>query len=152
LSAHATTFTYSLIVTPILSATFSADFAAFTAHRTIGGVEVNSLSLVSGALTDDLSVLLFGTTDALVDPPILDQGVLGTGIVSVPIDCCVLSGVGLGQRRLVRDADRYVRWSVRDRFLPTVDHERQRNDRPRSRKSCSKAVIAVGPALSHSLR
>jgi hypothetical protein len=84
--ANAVSFTYDPISEPILSATFSADFAALTAHRTVFGFEVNSVILSNGPLALDLSDSLFGTTDALFDPAVIDQGLLGTGIVTAAID------------------------------------------------------------------
>lgn len=81
-------FNYEPITEPILSATFSADFAALTAHRTVLGEEVNMamlLDLSTGLPDFDMSDDLFGTA-AWPDPADLDQGGLGTGIVSAAID------------------------------------------------------------------
>jgi hypothetical protein len=81
-------FNYDPITDPILSATFSADFAGLTAHRTVLGQVVNMAMLldISTGLPDfDMSTDLFGTA-AWPDPADLDQGSLGTGIVSASID------------------------------------------------------------------
>lgn len=80
-------FTYDPISEPILSATFSGDFAALTAHRTVFGFEVNRAILLGlGGGEFNLSEALFGTADALLGPANIDQGLLGTGIVSAAID------------------------------------------------------------------
>ena len=88
-AAEAAIFNYGAISDPILSATFAADFAALTAHRTFGGFEVNSAALVdmSGVLADFiLSGALFGNTDAAIpDPALIDQGTLGTGVFTVVV-------------------------------------------------------------------
>ena len=84
---QATTFTYAQISDPIISASLSANFAAFTAHRYFDGIEVNSIQLSSGGVTLDLSNLFFGTTDVFNgDTALIDQGLLGTGVISRPID------------------------------------------------------------------
>src|SRR5438067_1169997 len=89
LNARATEFFYPMITDSILSASFSADVAAFTAHRYVLSFEVNSLrleGLVAGTPTFlDLSNILFGTGDAFVGPAAIDQGTLTTGIITVPI-------------------------------------------------------------------
>jgi hypothetical protein len=84
--AHALAFTYEPIAAPILSASFAADFAAFTAHRSVFGFEVNALKLSADGNDLELSDLLFGSTDAVSDTALVDQGTLGTGIVAVPIE------------------------------------------------------------------
>ena len=82
---------------PIVSATFSGDFAALTAHRRVAGVEVNSVSLVGAdGFEIDLSGHLFGDTDALADAALIDQGLLETGIVSAPIDSAFFPALGEG--------------------------------------------------------
>jgi len=98
-SARASTFDYDSIVDPILSASFTADFAALTAHRTLFGVEVNSLWLIESAgngMSLDLSAALFGLTEALQDPALLDQGQLGTGLVTVALDPAFFSALASG--------------------------------------------------------
>jgi hypothetical protein len=100
--AHATSFTYAPIEEPILSAVFSADFAALTAHRTVFGFEVNTVALVSPSNMElNLSNSLFGTTDALLDPATIDQGPLGTGIVTAAIDPLFFPGLASGSVGLV---------------------------------------------------
>ncbi len=100
--AESAIFSYAAIGDPILSATFAADFAALTAHRTFGGVEVNAAALVdiNGVLADfSLSDALFGNTDALSDPAMIDQGTLDTGVFSVaiaPVFFPVLASGSLG--------------------------------------------------------
>jgi hypothetical protein len=87
-TAAAGPFKFGRITESIVSATFTVDFAALTAHRFIGGVEVNGVKLLgTGGTALDLSADLFGSADLLRDPPLLDQGVLRTGIVaaSVPL-------------------------------------------------------------------
>jgi hypothetical protein len=85
--ADASSFVYDPISVPILSASFAADFAALTAHRTVFGFEVNEVILLGpGGVELDLSDALFGTTDALFDPALIDQGLLATGIVTATID------------------------------------------------------------------
>lgn len=83
-------FVYAPITDPILSASFSADFASLAAHRTIGGVEVNSVRLLGlGGDEVDLSDQFFGTCDLLLGPPTcmpaINQGALETGVVSALI-------------------------------------------------------------------
>lgn len=81
-------FNYPPIADPIVSATFSVDFAALTANRTLFGQEVNTARLIdlgSGLPDFDLSDDLFGTA-AFPSPPLIGMGSLGTGIVSANID------------------------------------------------------------------
>ena len=81
-------FTYGPIDEPILSASFSGDFAALTAHRWVVGYEVNFARLVDqtmGLPPLDLSDELFGTA-AWPDPPQLDMGDVETGWISAEID------------------------------------------------------------------
>src|SRR5262245_20505006 len=87
--AVADTLTYAEITDPIISASFAGDSAALTAHRFVAGFEVNSVELVDvggifGIL--NLSDSFFGTADALLDPAVIDQGLLGTGLISAAID------------------------------------------------------------------
>ena len=84
-------FQYDEIADPIVSATFSVDFAAMNAHRTVSETEMNFAFLVdcnaSGGLPDyDLSDDLFGTASPPDDPQ-LDMGVLetGTGLVYMAV-------------------------------------------------------------------
>ena len=102
-TASADVITYSQISEPIVSASFSADFAALTAHRTVAGVEVNSVRLsdISGGLgLLDLSDILFGSADAFSDPAALDQGLFETGIAIAPIDPSFFPALASGQVRL----------------------------------------------------
>lgn len=81
-------FNYPPIEGDILSAAFSVDFAALTAHRTIFGEQVNAamlLDLTTGLPPLDLSDDLFGTA-SWPDPPRVDMGPLETGIISAGID------------------------------------------------------------------
>ena len=85
---------------PIVSASIAVDFAAFTAHRMIAGFEVNSLQLIdltAGLGVLDLSATLFGTTDALFDAPLIDQGSIGTGLVSASIDASFFPALAGGR-------------------------------------------------------
>lgn len=96
-------FNYDPIIEPIVSASFSADFAALVAHRTIFGEEVNMLRLLdisTGGPDLDLADDFFGTAD-WPDSPQIDMGDLETGIFSVAIDpsffpALVSGHVGLG--------------------------------------------------------
>lgn len=104
-------FIYPAIADPIQSASFSIDFAAMNAHRSVGGYETNFAKLVdcgSGGLPDlDLSDALFGTA-AYPASPQIDMGALQTGIVSVPIDAAffpALAGGQVGLRALLTDTD-----------------------------------------------
>ncbi|MBN2563008.1 MAG: PEP-CTERM sorting domain-containing protein [Phycisphaerae bacterium] len=81
-------FLYDPISEPIVSATFSGDFAALTAHRTIGEFEVNFawlLDLCTGLPDLDLSDALFGTS-VFPNPADVDMGPQETGIISASID------------------------------------------------------------------
>lgn len=83
----ATPFIFDLESETIVSATFSADFAALTAHRFIGTSEVNDFTLMgSGGARLDLSSDLFGETEASTDVALIDQGLFETGIIPVNID------------------------------------------------------------------
>jgi hypothetical protein len=87
-SASGASFTYEPITGAIESASFSVDFAAFTANRTVMGYELNYVKLVdlTGDLgTYDLSDDFFGTA-AWPEPPKINMGALQTGIVSAQID------------------------------------------------------------------
>jgi hypothetical protein len=96
-TGHAVGFVYDPIGDPILSASFSADFAALTAHRTVFGFEVNTITLLgSGGEQLSLSDTLFGTADALFDPAQIDQGLLGTGIVTAAIDLSFFPALASG--------------------------------------------------------
>jgi len=92
-------FEYDQIADPIDSATFSVDFAAMNAHRTINGFEVNFARLVdmtTGLDDFDLSDDLFGTAEA-PDIPLLDMGPLETGILSVSIDALFFPALAAGR-------------------------------------------------------
>ena len=92
-------FEYEPVEDTILSATFSVDLAALTAHRTVSGSETNFAKLidVSGGLGEyDLSDDLFGTA-AFPNPPLIDMGVLETGIFSALIDSSFFSALATGQ-------------------------------------------------------
>jgi len=81
-------FIYEPISGVIESASFSVDFASFTAHRTVMGYELNYIKLVdlTGNLgTYDLSDDFFGTA-AWPNKPKIDMGKLQTGIISADID------------------------------------------------------------------
>ncbi len=104
-------FQYPDVTDPILSASFSVDFAAMNAHRTLAGFEMNFVQLVDskssdGLLADlDLSDDLFGTA-AFPDPPLIDMGPLETGIVSASIDASffpALAGGDVGLKALFTD-------------------------------------------------
>ena len=85
--AGAGRFSYPPIVEPIVSATFSGDFAALVAHRTVAGVEMNFTQLYDPAAPTtvvDLSDDLFGTA-AWPAPAKVSQGDLETGRVSAEI-------------------------------------------------------------------
>lgn len=87
--ADLTAFNYEPIVGTIDSATFSVGFGGLTAHRSVVGIEVNMASLIdvnAGLGEFDMSELLFGTRDAPLDPAQIDQGTLGTGIVTATVD------------------------------------------------------------------
>ena len=93
-------FQYDPIVDPIVSASFSVDFAAMNAHRTVSGFEMNFVQLVDcnpgGGLPDlDLSDDFFGTASP-PDDPILDLGVLETGWVSADIDASFFPALAAG--------------------------------------------------------
>ncbi len=95
----AAAFTYDPIAEPIVSASFSADFAALTAHRTIAGHEVNFTKLTdlsTGLPPDDLSDDLFGTA-AWPAPAQLAQGPLETGWVSAQVDPWFFPALAGGQ-------------------------------------------------------
>jgi len=100
-SAGTAAFTYDPIpVGDIVSAAFSVDFAALTAHRYVGGDEVNYCKLIGlgGSLPDyDLSDDLFGT-EAFPDPwPTIDMGPLETGWVSADIDSSFFAVLATGE-------------------------------------------------------
>ncbi len=109
-AAADTAFQYDPITGPIVSASFSVDFAAMNAHRTVSGFETNFAQLVdcnpSGGLPDlDLSDDLFGTASQ-PDDPVLNMGVLETGWVSADIDVSffgALAGGNVGLRALFTD-------------------------------------------------
>jgi hypothetical protein len=88
-TASAAEFEYDAIPPgDIVSATFSADFAALVAHRYVGDVEVNHLTLFdlnAGLPPLDLSDSFFGTA-AWPDSPLIDMGLLETGWRAVDID------------------------------------------------------------------
>ncbi len=102
-------FEYDPITDPIISATFSIDFAAMNAHRAIGEFEVNFVELIdvnSGLGVLELSDDLFGTAALPDDPPALDMGVLATGIISAPINAPffpALASGSVGLRALLTD-------------------------------------------------
>lgn len=96
-----TAFQYGPITDPIQSATFSVDFAAMNAHRTVNEIEINFAQLVDcnagGGLPDyDLSDDLFGVA-ALPDEPQVDMGVLETGWISAPIDASFFPALAGGR-------------------------------------------------------
>lgn len=101
-------FEYDQISDPIISASFSVDFAALNAHRTLSGFETNFAQLVdmSTELDDfDLSDDLFGTASA-PDDPVINMGSLETGIFSVSIDSLffpALAGGSIGLNALFTD-------------------------------------------------
>lgn len=103
-------FQYDPITDPIVSATFSVDFAAMNAHRTVSDYETNFVQLVDcnpgGGLPDlDLSDDLFGTA-AWPDTPQVDMGVLETGWITADIDSAfypALAGGKVGLRALFTD-------------------------------------------------
>ncbi len=107
-SASGASFTYEPITDPIESASFSVDFAAFTAHRTMADYELNYIKLVD--LTGDLGILdlsddFFGTS-AWPDEPKINMGELETGIVSAEIDASffpALAGGYIGLNFLFTD-------------------------------------------------
>jgi len=78
-------FQYSPITEPILSASLTGNFAAFTANQTFFGVRVNMVqrSGADGSMVD-LSDGFFGTAP-FPDPPKIDVGPVDTGVVSAPI-------------------------------------------------------------------
>ena len=86
--AHAA-FVYGPVSEPIVSATFSGDFAALVAHRTVGGFEVNHVTLIDplGGVPDLLlSDEFFGSAELLSgETPKINQGPLETGVVSASI-------------------------------------------------------------------
>jgi hypothetical protein len=103
-------FQYDEITDPIVSATFSVDFAAMNAHRTVGGFEMNFAQLVDcnpgGGLPDhDLSDDLFGVS-APPDDPQVNMGPLETGWLSADVDPLffpALAGGKVGLRALFTD-------------------------------------------------
>jgi len=101
-------FEYDQIFDPIISASFSVDFAALNAHRTVSGFETNFARLVdmSTELDDfDLSDDLFGSASA-PDDPVINMGPLETGIFSVSIDSSffgALAGGSIGLNALFTD-------------------------------------------------
>lgn len=102
------TFEYEQIFDPIISASFSVDFAALNAHRTVNSFETNFARLVdmSTELDDfDLSDNLFGSASA-PDDPFINMGPLETGIFSVSIDSLffpALAGGSIGLNALFTD-------------------------------------------------
>ena len=92
-------FEYDPIEDTIISATFSVDFAALTAHRTVSGSETNFAKLIDVS-TDlgeyDLSDDLFGTA-AFPNPPLIDMGSVKTGIFSADIDSSFFPALATGQ-------------------------------------------------------
>lgn len=109
-SSHGTlvAFEYDQIIDPIISASFSVDFASLNAHRRVSGFETNFARLVdmSTGLDDfDLSDDLFGTASA-PDDPLINMGPLETGIFSVSIDSSffsALAGGSIGLNALFTD-------------------------------------------------
>jgi hypothetical protein len=99
--AHGAAFVYAPVGTPITSASFAADFAGLTAHRSVAGFEVNHLELVAGGVALDLSDALFGTADVLADSALIDQGELGTGLVLVPVAPAFFPALASGAVTLV---------------------------------------------------
>lgn len=103
-------FQYDPIAESIVSATFDVDFAAMNAHRSIGGNEANFVQLIDnnpgGALPDlDLSDLLFGVAAPPSDP-IVNMGLLETGVLSVSLDASffpALAGGNVGLRAVFTD-------------------------------------------------
>ena len=94
----AAVFVFEALDEPVISATFSGDFAELTAHRRVAGAEANAVSLVgSQGLELNLSKLLFGETEALVDSALIDQGLFETGVVSVPLDSSFFPGLVRGR-------------------------------------------------------
>lgn len=92
-------FDYDPVTDPILSATFSGDFAALTAHRTVAGYEMNFARLIAvttGLPSLDLSDDLFGTA-AWPEPALVDQGAVETGWVSANIDPAFFPALESGQ-------------------------------------------------------
>jgi hypothetical protein len=90
-------FTFTPPADQITSATFSGNFAAYTAHNFVAGIEVNSVKLLGiNQASLDLSEALFGTTDALTDAPLVDQGLLGTGLISTPIPASFFPALAFG--------------------------------------------------------
>ena len=81
-------FLYDPVTDPIVSATFTIDVAAFTAHRYVFGEQVNYVSLfdMTGGLGRyDLSDALFGTS-SYPDVPLVNMSPLETGWISAEID------------------------------------------------------------------
>ena len=96
-------FEFDPITDTITSATFSADFAALVAHRTVGATEMNSLQLVdlSTGLPDlDLSDEMFGTA-VWPDTPQVDMGLLETGWISADIDASFFPALAAGSIGLI---------------------------------------------------
>ena len=96
-------FEYDPIADNITSATFSADFAALVAHRTVGVTEMNSLQLVdlsTGLPNLDLSDDLFGTA-VWPDTPQVDMGLLETGWILANIDSSFYPALAAGNIGLI---------------------------------------------------
>ncbi|MDS4039766.1 MAG: hypothetical protein RKP20_01135 [Candidatus Competibacter sp.] len=93
----------------VISADFVANFAELSAHPTIAGFPVNSLTLFGPGDTPalDLTAAFFGTGDLLDGPPpIIDQGLTETDVFSVPIPPSffpVLAGGEVGVSFLATD-------------------------------------------------
>lgn len=92
-------FFYTPISDGILSASFNADFAALTAHRTIAGEQVNKLILTAlDGTVLDLSDGFYGNSELLLgDTPKIDQGPLDTGIFSVAIPTSFFPALQAGE-------------------------------------------------------
>ena len=103
-------FQYDGITDPIVSATFSVDFAAMNAHRTVGGFDMNFAFLVDcnggvGLPDYDLSDDLFGAASP-PHAPLVNMGPLQTGWVSADIAPSffpALAGGHVGMRALFTD-------------------------------------------------
>jgi hypothetical protein len=93
---------YEPVTDPIVSATFSIDAAAFTAHRYVFGEQVNYVSLVDitgGLGVYDLSDALFGNT-SYPDIPLVNMGELETGLISADIDSLFFPALASGKVEL----------------------------------------------------
>ncbi|MCK4660092.1 MAG: PEP-CTERM sorting domain-containing protein [Phycisphaerae bacterium] len=101
-------FEYDAISDEIVSASFSVDFAAMNAHRAIDTFETNFVHLIDlsmGLGACDVSDELFGAASP-PDDPLIDMGLLETGIFSADIDSSffpALAGGSIGLEALFTD-------------------------------------------------